>query len=253
MAGRLRPLWRAVHPHGVAQRRYLPHPRRPRRRRIRPDPLRAARQLARQRQHRQGAPAAVADQAEVRPQALVGRPDRADRQRRPRVDGLQDLRLRRRPQGRLGARARQLGIGNDMARRRALQRRSAARQPAGRRADGTHLRQPGRTERQAGSCRRGARHPRDVPPHGDERRGDGGADRRRPLVRQDARRRAGDPRRRRSGRRQPRGTGLRLEGRLRDRAPGRTPSPAASKSPGRRRRSSGATTSSSTCSSTSGS
>ena len=47
-------------------------------------------------------------------------------------------------------------------------------------------------ERQARSRRRRPRHPRDVPPHGDERRGDGGADRRRPHVRQDARRGAGD-------------------------------------------------------------
>ena len=37
--------------------------------------LRAAQQLARQRQPRQGAPAALADQAEVRPEDLVGRPD----------------------------------------------------------------------------------------------------------------------------------------------------------------------------------
>ena len=34
----------------------------------------------------------------------------------------------------------------------------------------------------------GARHPRDLRPHGDERRGDGRAHRRRPLVRQDPRR-----------------------------------------------------------------
>ena len=39
-------------------------------------------------------------------------------------------------------------------------------------------------------ARCGARHPRDVPPDGDERRGDGGADRRRPQLRQDPRRRA---------------------------------------------------------------
>ena len=35
------------------------------------------------------------------------------------------------------------------------------------------------------------RHPRDLQPHGDERRGDGGADRRRPHLRQDPRRRPG--------------------------------------------------------------
>ena len=45
VAGRLRPLWRPVHPHGVAQRGHLPHHRRPRRRRRRPAALRAA-QLA---------------------------------------------------------------------------------------------------------------------------------------------------------------------------------------------------------------
>ena len=44
-------------------------------------------------------------------------------------------------------------------------------------------------ERQAGPARRGARHPRDLRPHGDERRGDRGADRRRPHLRQDPRRR----------------------------------------------------------------
>ena len=48
----------------------------------------------------------------------------------------------------------------------------------------------------AGSGRRGARHPRDVRAHGDERRGDRRADRRRPHVRQDARRRRSDAARR---------------------------------------------------------
>ena len=40
-----------------------------------------------------------------------------------------------------------------------------------------------------GPGRRGPRHPRDLRPHGDERRGDGRADRRRPHLRQDPRRR----------------------------------------------------------------
>ena len=66
--------------------------------------LRAAQQLAGQRQPRQGAPAALAGQAEVRPEDLVGRPDDLRRQLRARVDGLQDVRLRRRPRGHLGAR-----------------------------------------------------------------------------------------------------------------------------------------------------
>jgi hypothetical protein len=60
-------------------------------------------QLARQREPRQGAPAALADQAEIRQQDLLGRPDDPRRQLRPRVDGIQDLRLRRRARGHLGA------------------------------------------------------------------------------------------------------------------------------------------------------
>ena len=115
--------------------------RRARRRRRRPAALRAAQQLARQRQPRQGAAPAVADQAEVRPQDLLGRPDGADRQRRAGVHGLQDLRLRRRPRGRLGGRPRLLGPRDEVARRRALQRRPPAGEAAGRRADGPDLRQ----------------------------------------------------------------------------------------------------------------
>ncbi len=71
--------------------------------RRRPAALRAAQQLAGQRQPRQGAPAALADQAEVRPEDLLGRPDDPRRQRRAGIDGLQDLRFRRRARGRLGA------------------------------------------------------------------------------------------------------------------------------------------------------
>ena len=56
--------------------------------------LRPAQQLARQREPRQGAPAALAGQAEVRPEDLVGRPDRLRRQLRAGVDGVQDVRLR---------------------------------------------------------------------------------------------------------------------------------------------------------------
>ena len=110
VAGRLRPLRRTVHPPGVAQRGHLPHHRRPRRRRRRPAALRAAQLLAGQRQPRQGAPAAVADQAEVRPEDLLGRPDGSRRQRRARVDGLQDVRFRRRPRRRLGARRALSGV-----------------------------------------------------------------------------------------------------------------------------------------------
>ena len=54
--------------------------RRPRRRRRRRTALRPAEQLARQREPRQGAPAAVAGQAEVRQEDLLGRPDHLRRQ-----------------------------------------------------------------------------------------------------------------------------------------------------------------------------
>ena len=73
VAGRFRPLWRPLHPHGLAQRRHLSRRRWPRRRRRRPAALRAPEQLARQCQSRQGAPPAVADQAEIWPQNLLGR------------------------------------------------------------------------------------------------------------------------------------------------------------------------------------
>ena len=82
------------------------------------------------------------------------------------------------------------GAEKDVARRgQALLRRARAREPARRRADGPHLRQSRRPERQPRSRRRGARHPRDLRAHGDERRRDRRADRRRPHLRQDARRR----------------------------------------------------------------
>ena len=172
----------------LARRGHVPDRRRPRRRRQRRSALRAAQQLARQREPRQGAPVALADQAEVRPEDLVGRPARLRRQRRDGVDGLRDVRLRLRARGHLGARGDLLGPGGHVARRRALQRRPRARRPARRRADGPDLREPGGPERRSRPARRGPRHPRDLPPHGDERRGDGRAHRRRPHVRQDARR-----------------------------------------------------------------
>ena len=104
VAGRLRPLRAALHPDGVAQRRHVPHRRRPGRRRLRRAALRPPQQLARQREPRQGAPVALAGQAEVRPEDLLGRPDDLRRQLRPGVDGVQDVRLRRRARGHLGAR-----------------------------------------------------------------------------------------------------------------------------------------------------
>ena len=122
VAGGLRSLRSAVHPHGLAQRRHVSHRRWPRRRRPGAAALRAAQQLAGQRQPRQGASAALAHQAEVRPQDFLGRPDDPHRQRRARDDGLQDFRLRRRSRGRLGAGPRRvLGRG---------ERRGSARRPS---------------------------------------------------------------------------------------------------------------------------
>ena len=114
---------RALHPDGVAQRRHLPHRRRPRGRGVRHPTLCAPQQLARQCEPRQGAPAALADQAEIRQQDLLGRPDDPRRQLRAGVDGLQDLRLRRRARGRLGAgRGHLLGDRERVAWRQALHR-----------------------------------------------------------------------------------------------------------------------------------
>ena len=113
------------------------------------------------------------------------------------IDGVQDVRLRLRARGHLGARGDLLGPRGHLARRRALQRRPGARRPARRRADGPDLRESGGPQRQPGSAGFRPGHPRDLRPHGDERRGDGRAHHRRPHVRQDPRR--GRPRARRPG------------------------------------------------------
>ena len=72
VAGRLRALRAVLHPHGVARGRHLSHRRRARRRQQRAAALRAAQQLAGQRQPRQGAAPAVADQAEIRRRRSAG-------------------------------------------------------------------------------------------------------------------------------------------------------------------------------------
>ena len=61
---------------------------------------------------------------------------------------------------------------------------NATGKPAGRRADGPDLRQPGRRGRQARSAEDGPGRARDLRAHGDERRGNRRADRRRPYRRQ---------------------------------------------------------------------
>ena len=119
-------------------------------------------------QPRQGAPAALADQAEVRPEDFLGRPHDPRRQRRAGVDGVQDLRFRRRARGRLGAGRGLLGLRGQVAGRQALLRRPRSRESARCRADGTDLRQSGRPERQPGPARGGPGYPRDVRSHGDE-------------------------------------------------------------------------------------
>ena len=189
VAGRLRPLRGPVHPDELALRRHVPHRGRPRRWRQRRTALRPPQQLAGQREPGQGAPAALADQEEVRQQDLLGRPDHLRGPLRLRVDGPADVRLRLRARGHLRARGDLLGPGGHLARRRALQRRPGARRSARRRADGPDLREPGGPERPAERAGRRPRHPRDVRPHGDERRGDRRADHRRPHGRQGPRRR----------------------------------------------------------------
>ena len=93
----LRPLRPVLHPHGMAQRRHVPHPRWPRRRRHGHSTFCTAQQLAGQCQPRQGSPPVVAHQAEVRQEDLLGRSHDPYRQCRARLDGSQNLRLRRRP------------------------------------------------------------------------------------------------------------------------------------------------------------
>ena len=155
--------------------------------------------------------------------------------------------------GHLGAGGDLLGSGGHLARRRALQRRPRARRPGGCRPDGSHLREPGGSERQPRPAGLRARHPRDVPPDGDERRGDRRAHRRRALVRQDARRRSCRSRRPGAGGGPARGAGPRLEEHASAAARAATPSPAGSRSPGPPRRRSGGPASSRTSSTTSGS
>ena len=107
---------------------------------------------------------------------FLGRSDDPHRQCRARDDGLQDLRFRRRPRGRVGAGpGRLLGprdqwLGATSATRTARKRSPTTKQlvaddcatataqprePARRRADGPDLRQPGRPGRQSRSARRG--------------------------------------------------------------------------------------------------
>ena len=80
VAGRLRPLRATLHPADVACGRHLSHPRWPGWRRHRRSALCSPQQLARQREPRQGAPLALAGQAEVRTEDLLGGSDHLYRQ-----------------------------------------------------------------------------------------------------------------------------------------------------------------------------
>jgi hypothetical protein len=157
----------------------------------------------------------VAGQAALRRQAVVGRPDGAGRQRRPRGHGLRDPRLRRRAPRRLGARSGVLGQAQGVPGQPARPRRQA-RQAPGRGPDGPHLRQPRGPRRQARPGGLGQGYPRGLRADEHGRRGDRRADRWRSHLRQGPRRpQAGRLRRRRAGGGWRRGPGLRLEEQVR--------------------------------------
>ena len=116
VAGGLGALRAVLHPDGVAFGGHLSHGGWPGRGRGRVAAVRAIEFVARQRQHRQGPPPVVADQAEIRRETVLGRSDDLCRQRGARGYGAADLWLWRRAGRYLGAGGRHLlGVGNDLA------------------------------------------------------------------------------------------------------------------------------------------
>ena len=154
VAVRLRQLRPADDPHGLALGRHLPHRGRARWRRHRDAALRADFELVGQRQHRQVAPPAAADQAQVRQRPLLGRLDGAHRQLRPGDHGPADLRLRRRAPRRLGggrrdllgSRGRRDGLGLEL-RRDGQPRQALARDRTATPSTTWRTRSPPRTRR----------------------------------------------------------------------------------------------------------
>jgi len=104
-------------------------------------------QLAGQRQPRQ-AKRLLCRSAEVRQEPVVGRLMVLTGNGVARVDGLQDLRLRRRPRRRLGARLGLLGARAEVPRAERYSGDRSCRSRS-RRADGPHLREPRGSERQS--------------------------------------------------------------------------------------------------------
>jgi catalase-peroxidase len=104
------------------------------------------------------------------------------------------------------------GPESRVARGQALQRRSHSSNAPRRGADGPDLRESGRPQRQPGSARGSEGHPRNLRPHGDERRRDRRPDRRWPHLRQGAwRARPGEVPRSGARRCRPRAAGPGLE------------------------------------------
>ena len=173
VAGGLGPLRRLDDPHGLACGRLLSPRRRPRGCRYRQPAFRATEFLAGQRQPRQGAAAAVADQEKIRQPGELGRPDRARRQCRLRIHGSEDLWFCLWPRGHLApGKGYLLGCGTGVAGQgplRGCRRRGLTRESARRGADGIDLCESGRGRWPAGSPEDRGGRARDFQAHGHER------------------------------------------------------------------------------------